>query len=138
MTRAVARSRNRSEAIRTPSVSARLGSAARTEMPWCPARPRGRSGGRCGRQVLHRGHQVDAADPPDHARRSDRQRRGSGPAVADAPSLDITAADPLNQHGSGGGPPSLREVLGRHDRGNARHLGHADLSRQRIDGRIGQ
>ena len=31
--------------------------------------------------------------------------------VAEAPSLDITGDDPLNQHGSGGGPISLREVL---------------------------
>jgi hypothetical protein len=32
--------------------------------------------------------------------------------VAEAPSLDITGDDPLNQHGSGGGPMSLREALG--------------------------
>src|SRR6476646_7548312 len=31
--------------------------------------------------------------------------------VAAAASLDITASDTLNQHGSGGGPISLREVL---------------------------
>jgi len=31
--------------------------------------------------------------------------------VAEAPSLDITGGDPLNQHGSGGGEMSLREVL---------------------------
>jgi hypothetical protein len=31
--------------------------------------------------------------------------------VAEAPSLDITGNDPLNQHGSGGGLMSLREVL---------------------------
>src|SRR5689334_6000968 len=31
--------------------------------------------------------------------------------VAEAPSLDISAGDPLNQHGSGGGDISLREVL---------------------------
>jgi hypothetical protein len=37
--------------------------------------------------------------------------------VAEAPSLDITGDDALNQHGSGGGPMSLREVLGRNDRG---------------------
>jgi hypothetical protein len=58
--------------------------------------------------------------------------------VADAPSLDITANDSLNQHGSGGGQISLREVLvgliGEYER----HLGHADLLRERIDGRLGQ
>jgi len=58
--------------------------------------------------------------------------------VADAPSLDITGDDPLNQHGSGGGAMSLREVLVGTVHEYARHLGHADLLRERIDGRIGQ
>jgi hypothetical protein len=58
--------------------------------------------------------------------------------VAEAPSLDITGDDPLNQHGSGGGPMSLREVLLEMIHEYARHLGHADLLRERIDGRIGQ
>ena len=58
--------------------------------------------------------------------------------VAEAPSLDITADDPLNEHGSGGGPISLREVLVDMIHEYARHLGHADLLRERIDGRIGQ
>src|SRR5260370_28245702 len=58
--------------------------------------------------------------------------------VAEAPSLDITGDDPLNQHGSGGGSMSLREVLVGMIHEYARHLGHADLLRERIDGRIGQ
>ena len=58
--------------------------------------------------------------------------------VAEAPSLDITGDDPLNQHGSGGGPMSLREVLVGMIYEYARHLGHADLLREGIDGRIGQ
>ena len=58
--------------------------------------------------------------------------------VAVAPSLDITASDPLNQHGSGGGPISLREVLVGMIQEYARHMGHVDLLRERIDGRIGQ
>jgi hypothetical protein len=58
--------------------------------------------------------------------------------VADAPSLDITADDPLNEHGSGGGAMSLREVLVGMIFEYARHMGHADLLRERIDGRIGQ
>jgi Protein of unknown function (DUF664) len=58
--------------------------------------------------------------------------------VADAPSLDITGDDPLNQHGSGGGQMSLREVLVGVIEEYARHMGHADLLRERIDGRIGQ
>ena len=58
--------------------------------------------------------------------------------VAEAPSLDITGNDPLNQHGSGGGSVSLREVLVEMIHEYARHLGHADLLRERIDGRIGQ
>jgi len=58
--------------------------------------------------------------------------------VAEAPSLDITCNDPLNQHGSGGGPMSLREVLVGTIEEYARHMGHADLLRERIDGRLGQ
>ena len=55
-----------------------------------------------------------------------------------APSLDITGDDPLNQHGSGGGPMSLREALVGMIVEYARHMGHVDLLRERIDGRIGQ
>jgi Protein of unknown function (DUF664) len=58
--------------------------------------------------------------------------------VADAPSLDVTADDSLNQHGSGGGAISLREVLVGMIEEYARHMGHVDLLRERIDGRIGQ
>ncbi len=52
--------------------------------------------------------------------------------VAEAPSLDITGDDPWH------GPTSLREVLVGTIHEYARHLGHADLLRERIDGRIGQ
>jgi Protein of unknown function (DUF664) len=58
--------------------------------------------------------------------------------VAEAPSLDVTGDDPLNRHGSGGGPMSLREVLVGMIEEYARHMGHVDLLRERIDGRIGQ
>jgi hypothetical protein len=58
--------------------------------------------------------------------------------VAGAPSLDMTGDDPLNQHGSGGGAMSLREVLVGMIEEYARHMGHADLLRERIDGRLGQ
>jgi Protein of unknown function (DUF664) len=58
--------------------------------------------------------------------------------VAEAPSLDITGDDPLNRHGSGGGPMSLRQVLVGMIEEYARHMGHVDLLRERIDGRIGQ
>jgi hypothetical protein len=58
--------------------------------------------------------------------------------VAEAPSLDITGDDPLNQHGSGGGPMSLREALIGMFGEYARHMGHVDLLRERIDGRVGQ
>ena len=58
--------------------------------------------------------------------------------VAEAPSLDITGDDPLNQHGSGGGRMSLREALVGMIEEYARHMGHADLLRERIDGRLGQ
>ena len=58
--------------------------------------------------------------------------------VAAAPSLDMAVGDALNQHGSGGGPISLREVLVGMIEEYARHMGHVDLLRERIDGRIGQ
>ena len=58
--------------------------------------------------------------------------------VAEAPSLDITGDDPSNEHGTGGGSISLREVLVGMIEEYSRHLGHADLLRERIDGRIGQ
>ncbi len=58
--------------------------------------------------------------------------------VAEAPGLDVTANDPLNQHGSGGGQVSLRFVLVGLIEEYGRHLGHLDLLRERIDGRIGQ
>ncbi len=58
--------------------------------------------------------------------------------VTGAPSLDITGDDPLNLHGSGGGAMSLREVLVGMIEEYARHMGHADLLRERIDGRLGQ
>jgi hypothetical protein len=52
--------------------------------------------------------------------------------VAESPSLDITGNDPWQ------GPISLREVVVEMIHEYARHLGHADLLRERIDGRIGQ
>ena len=58
--------------------------------------------------------------------------------VADAPSLDTTVTDASNQHGSGGGAISLREVLVGMIEEYARHMGHVDLLRERIDGRLGQ
>lgn len=58
--------------------------------------------------------------------------------VAEAPSLDITADDPHNLHGSGGGAISLREALVGMVWEYGRHMGHVDLLRERIDGRIGQ
>jgi hypothetical protein len=58
--------------------------------------------------------------------------------VAEAPSLDITGDDPDNHHGSGGGSVSLREVLVGMIWEYGRHMGHVDLLRERIDGRVGQ
>ena len=55
-----------------------------------------------------------------------------------ATSLDATGSDPLNQHGSGGGDMSLRQVLVGMIEEYARHMGHVDLLRERIDGRLGQ
>jgi hypothetical protein len=58
--------------------------------------------------------------------------------VANAPSLDAHAPDPNNEHGTGGGSISLREILVGQIGEYARHMGHADLLRERIDGRLGQ
>ena len=58
--------------------------------------------------------------------------------VAQAPNLDATVDDSDNQKGSGGGPISLRELLVGMIEEYSRHLGHADLLRERIDGRLGQ
>jgi uncharacterized damage-inducible protein DinB len=52
--------------------------------------------------------------------------------VAEAPDLDVTGDDPWR------GPVSLRWVLVHMVEEYARHLGHADLLRQQIDGRVGQ
>lgn len=57
--------------------------------------------------------------------------------VAKSPSLDV-AGDEHRGVGQGLGPISLREVLVEMIHEYARHLGHADLLRERIDGRIGQ
>ena len=51
--------------------------------------------------------------------------------VADAPDLDVTGT-------TGTGRVSLREVLVHMIEEYARHNGHADLLRERIDGRVGQ
>jgi hypothetical protein len=58
--------------------------------------------------------------------------------VAEAPSLEITGDDPMNLHGTGGGSMSLREALVGMVWEYGRHMGHVDLLRERIDGRIGQ
>jgi uncharacterized damage-inducible protein DinB len=52
--------------------------------------------------------------------------------VADAPDLGVTGTDPSKMH------QSLRQVLVHLIEEYARHLGHADLLRERIDGRIGE
>src|SRR3979411_1305553 len=57
--------------------------------------------------------------------------------VAESPSLDV-AGNNRSGVGQGQGPISLREVLLEMIHEYARHLGHADLLRERIDGRIGQ
>jgi uncharacterized damage-inducible protein DinB len=52
--------------------------------------------------------------------------------VAEAPDLDVIGSDPRQ------GTFSLREVLVHMVEEYARHNGHADLLRERIDGRVGQ
>lgn len=58
--------------------------------------------------------------------------------VDETPSLDIVRDDPLNQHGSGGGALSLRDHLVGMIEEYARHMGHVDLLREQLDGRVGQ
>ena len=57
--------------------------------------------------------------------------------VAGSPTLDITGND-RSGVGQGEGAISLREVMLETIHEYARHLGQADLLRERIDGRIGQ
>ena len=52
--------------------------------------------------------------------------------VADSPDLGVTGCEP------DGGSPALRSVLVHMIEEYARHCGHADLLRERVDGRIGQ
>jgi hypothetical protein len=52
--------------------------------------------------------------------------------VAATPDLDVLGHDPRH------GPISLRELLVHMVEEYARHNGHADLLRERIDGRVGQ
>jgi len=58
--------------------------------------------------------------------------------VAEATSFDITGNDPKGSLGTGNGRISRREVMLEMIHEYARHLGHAGLLRERIDGRIGQ
>lgn len=58
--------------------------------------------------------------------------------VAAAPSLDVLSAGNRTAIGSGDQPIALREVMVEIIHEYARHLGHADLLRECIDGRIGQ
>jgi hypothetical protein len=55
-----------------------------------------------------------------------------------AAKLDITADDSQKKHGSGGGLMWLRETMVGMIEQYARHMGRADLLRERIDGRVGQ
>ena len=58
--------------------------------------------------------------------------------VAGAPGLDMIGGGDRTGIGPGQGSITLREVMLEMIHEYARHLGHADLLRERIDGRIGQ
>ena len=68
----------------------------------------------------------------DAAWRAWREEVAFGEHFVDAaPSLDLVGTH-------GGSPISLREVLVHLIEEYARHMGHADLIRERVDGRVGQ
>ena len=70
--------------------------------------------------------------PTRRGRRPEAEATFADQFVAQAPDLDVTGNDPWS------GPVSLREVLVHMVEEYARHNGHADLLRERIDGRLGE
>jgi uncharacterized damage-inducible protein DinB len=77
---------------------------------------------------------VDRADPAETFSTFERECAVSRQVVAQAPSLDVLSQQPSEHTGQ---PWSLRWILTHMIEEYARHNGHADLLRERIDGSTG-
>jgi len=77
---------------------------------------------------------VDQADPAQAFKDFERECAASRRVLAQAPSLDV-----LSKQASGrtGQPWSLRWIVTHMIEEYARHNGHADLLRERVDGKTG-
>ncbi|HEY2505517.1 MAG TPA: DinB family protein [Streptosporangiaceae bacterium] len=77
---------------------------------------------------------VDHADPEEAFSAFDRECARSRQVVAQAPSLDVLSQRPAERTGQ---PWSLRWIVTHMIEEYARHNGHADLLRERVDGSTG-
>jgi Protein of unknown function (DUF664) len=71
-------------------------------------------------------------------RRPGRCRDGEPLGAPVEPGTDLEVTGDYRQGGADAGSISLREVMVHMIEEYARHLGHADFLRERIDGRVGQ
>jgi hypothetical protein len=78
--------------------------------------------------------EVNDADPAETFDAFDRECAASRQAVAQAPSLDVLGKQPSERTGQ---PWSLRWIVTHMIEEHARHNGHADLLRERVDGSAG-
>ena len=74
------------------------------------------------------------ADPAEAFTAFERECAASRQVLAQAPSLDVLSKQPSERTGQ---PWSLRWILTHMIEEYARHNGHADLLRERVDGRTG-
>jgi uncharacterized damage-inducible protein DinB len=77
---------------------------------------------------------VDQAEPAETFAAFERECAASRQVVAQAPSLDVLSKRPSERTGE---PWSLRWILTHMIEEYARHNGHADLLRERVDGSTG-
>jgi hypothetical protein len=77
---------------------------------------------------------VDQADPAEAFSAFDRECAASRQVVTEAPSLDVLSKQTSDRTGQ---PWSLRWIVTHMIEEYARHNGHADLLRERVDGDTG-
>jgi len=77
---------------------------------------------------------VDQADPAEAVKAFERECAASRQVVAQAPSLDVLSKQASERTGQ---PWSLRWIVTHMIEEYARHNGHADLLRERVDGKTG-